>query len=60
MKYIIYCVIFIFLLVITTLSIALTIYSKDMFFFAVTVLLSMASFLLFLEIKKIRNDPFSN
>ena len=59
MKYITYCVIFIFLLVATILSIGLAIYSKDMFFFAVAVLLIMASFLLFLEIKKIRNDPFS-
>lgn len=60
MKYIIYCVIFISLLVATTLSSALAIYSKDMFFFTLAVLLIMASFLLFLEIKKVRNDPFSD
>jgi hypothetical protein len=58
MKYIFYYVIFIVLLVATTLSFALAIYSKDMFFFTLAVLLIMASFLLFLEIKKIRNDPF--
>jgi uncharacterized membrane protein len=58
MKHIALLVICICLLLGGIFSFGIEIYSKDTFFLPIGGLLVVASILLFLEFKKIKNDPF--
>lgn len=58
MKYIILLSILVCFLIAAVLSFGIGLYLKDLFFLAIGGLLVFASMLIFLECKKIKNDPF--
>lgn len=55
----IYLILTIFLTILILACLGAWIYSKDMFFLGVGVLLTIALILVGLELKKIKKDPFS-
>jgi hypothetical protein len=59
MKYTIFLVIFGCLLIGGLLILGVELYVKELLFLAIGALLIVTSTLLFLELKKIRNDPLS-
>jgi hypothetical protein len=59
MKFNIFSAILVCLLIASIVSLVIGIHSKDIFFLAIAALLIFASILIFSEIKKMKNDPFS-
>ncbi|RZJ21704.1 MAG: hypothetical protein EON51_10525 [Acinetobacter sp.] len=59
MKYSILSAILVCFLLASAFSFIVGFYKTDLIFFALGVLLALASILIFLEIKNTKNDPFS-
>jgi len=60
MRHIVYLALLIFFGITSLLSFGLGVYLKDMFFIAIGVLLVIVTALIFWEVKKTKNDPFSH
>ena len=60
MRHIVYIALSIFFGLASLISFWLAIYLKDIFFILIGVLLVIITILIFLEVRKTKNDPFSH